>query len=118
MKLYYCANCGTRVNVALKALQGNIIRIVEHHECPDEPIEFDLAPVETPKYVPELGENNKFVQKLNDLKPEQRNIPAPEMKDRRPADQVKSGAPNAVIDQLKFMQNSIPVGDITNEPPR
>ena len=117
-KAFYCANCGTRLSVALKAIQGNIIRLVEHHECPDEPVEFDLSPIELPEYKPEVGEKNKFVQKINDLPNVQRNIPAPDMKDRRPADQVKqTDAPAGVVEQMGFMQNTTPVGDPTDEPP-
>lgn len=117
MKIYYCANCGTKLGVALKAVQGNVIRLVEAHKCLDEPIKFDLSPVETPTYVPEIGEKNKFVQKLNDLGPAQRNIPTPDMKDRRPNDQIKSDAPLSVYEQIRGMQNTVPDKSIPEDPP-
>lgn len=119
MKLYYCANCGTRINVAIKAVKNyGIIRIVEYHECSDEPIEFDLEPVEHPTYILEKdSKHNKFVQKLNNLPNQKLAEVMDQGGDRRPNDQVKSSAPATILDQIKHTHNSIPAGDISKEPP-
>ena len=105
MKTVYCANCGTRLNVCRKALpkQGKIVDIVEFHSCPDEPVEFDLTPIDLPNFH-EVEGKNKFVQKLNDLAP----LPSAssEMYDRReeakPA--TVTTAPLQILNQLRQLR--------------
>ena len=73
MKHVYCSRCGTRLAISRKALPkyGKIINIVEYHECPDEPVEIDLTPVDIPTFVSVPGDldKNTFVQNLNGLLP-------------------------------------------------
>lgn len=106
MKQVYCSICGTPIQVHRKAIKslGQIVDIIDPHECLDEPQEFDLTPL---PYQPfELTEEKKFVKELDDLRP-----PPPmsaDLRDRRPTDQVKSTAPDALIDQIMHGQNTIP----------
>lgn len=119
-KVVYCANCGTRLNVKRKALPkyGKIIDIVEYHECTDEPVPFDLTPVDVPQFVEKDGKN-KFVQNLNDLQPEP-SIEKLEqlggLRDRRKEEDVKSEtnstAPPSLIQNLRSMTNSVPEKDL------
>lgn len=121
MKCAYCANCGTRLAITKKAIPGcgKIINIVEHHECPDEPVEFDLTPIEIPTFdvLAEKG-GNKFVQNLNKL---QSQSPTIEPGDRRDIADIKKGspstAPRTLLDTVKVMHNTTPVNDMSNEPP-
>lgn len=124
MKCVYCANCGTRLTITRKALPkyGRIIDLIEPHECLDEPVEFDLTPVEVPAFtvIPEKGKN-KFVQKLNELQP-QLSIPGIEgTGDKRKPEHIKSEssstAPQTLLDSVKSMHNATPVNDMSNEPP-
>jgi len=116
MKIVYCSNCGTRLNITRKAMPklGRIIDIVEYHVCPDEPVEFDLTPIDLPTFV-EDKENNKFIKSLNDLHP-QSVIGASGLQDRRPSDQVKSTAPSSLDDLMKSLGPSTPANDINEEP--
>jgi len=134
-KAYYCANCGKRLNIALKAIPKHamIVSLVEYHECSEEVQEFDPAPMDSPTYVPELDkDHNKFVQKLNDLRSEpsthvqsggdstvemmHKQSREFDLKDRRPTNQVKSTAPSALVDQLHNLQHTTPVHDVGEEP--
>jgi len=124
MKVVYCANCGLRLTIIRKALPkyGRIIDLVEPHECLDEPVEFDLTPVEVPAFttVPEEGKN-KFVQKLNKLQP-QPSIPNIDgTEDKRKPEHIKSetssSAPRTLLDSIKVLDNTTPANDISNEPP-
>lgn len=123
MKVVYCANCGTCLNVLRKAMPkfAKIIEIVEYHECLDEPIEIDLTPVDIPPFdMQEKEGKNKFVQKLNDLQAKPTMIGTPDLRDRRKSEEVKSDidstAPNSVLGQIKSMQNTTPANDISKEP--
>jgi hypothetical protein len=120
MKTAYCAACGKQLQVFRKALPSHsrIIDVVEWHECLDEPLNLDLEPLTTvPLHTGKMVERkDKFVQKLNDL-------PAPSLltsnntlKDRRPADQVKSTAPASIFESFKSLNNSIPVHSIGEVP--
>ena len=68
--------------------------MVEPHVCLEEPVEFDLEPVDIP--TTPIGEDNMFVQKLNELP-----IPSGRGGDLRPASQVreelKSTAPGGAL---------------------
>jgi hypothetical protein len=118
MKCVYCSNCGLRLTVIRKALPkyGRIIDLIEPHECLDEPVEFDLTPIEVPAFtsVPEKGKN-KFVQKLNGLQPRTEGTG-----DRRNPEHIKSDAssiaPRTLLDSVKSMHNTTPVNDMRNEP--
>ena len=141
MKVVYCANCGTRLNVLRKALPkyAKIIDIVEYHECPNESVEIDLTPVDIPPFdIQKEKGKNKFVQKLNDLQPSKHfdiqgteigrvvggasigALSTADLRDRRKSEEVKSDidstAPNSVLGQLKSMQNTTPANDISKEP--
>ena len=111
MKTVYCAKCGTKLSIIRKALpkQGRIIDIVEYHECPDEPVEFDLTPIDIPK--PNDTDNNEFVRNLDDLKPQSifGNL---DLRDRRGKDVVKSTAPQSVLDMLNDLPNSQPEKEV------
>lgn len=115
-KLTYCANCGLRLKIYKKALPnyGRIIDLIEPHECTEEPVEFDVTPLDVPAFQP--GEkDNKFVKKLNGLTPFPSNDKL-DLRDRRPSDQVKSTAPDSLLSNLRGMQNTPPANDTSNEP--
>uniref|UniRef100_A0A6M3KW13 Uncharacterized protein n=1 Tax=viral metagenome TaxID=1070528 RepID=A0A6M3KW13_9ZZZZ len=114
MKIVYCANCGTRLNITRKALPkyATIIDVVEFHKCPSVPVEFDLTPVDIPKFQETRGKN-KFVQKLNDLAPTATfgGISTANLRDRRfeiEEKPQKSSAPPSVLELVKGMDNSSP----------
>lgn len=125
MKVVYCANCGMRLNVLRKAMPkyAKIIDIVEYHECLDEPVEFDLTPVDIPPFDSKEEEGkDKFVQKLNNLQTKSTigALSTADLKDRRRTEEVRSDidstAPNSVLGQIKSMQNTTPANDISKEP--
>lgn len=111
MKVVYCANCGTRLNVQRKAMPkfGRIIDIVEYHECLDEPVELDLTPIDIPTFTEKEGKN-KFVQNLNELNPP--TPPVFDLRDRRKDENIKSTAPDSILRNLKMSPNSIPEGEL------
>jgi len=126
MKIVYCANCGTRLNISRKALPkfGVIVDIVEYHECPDVPVEFDLKPVDIPTFVEKKGKN-KFVQKLNDLSPAPSGVSgvfggvsSNDLRDRRfeseSVSDVKSTAPSGLADIFKEFEPSSPSRSLTD----
>lgn len=118
MKVVYCSNCGTRLNVVRKALPryGTVINIVEHHVCHDEPIELDLSPVDIPMF--NAGGKNEFVQSLNDLNPSTKTQPLTEPTDRRDKADIKTTAPESVLGMIQSMENSTPdkeLADIESE---
>jgi hypothetical protein len=99
---------------------GRIIDIVEPHECPEEPVEIDLTPVDVPTFVnvPDDLDKDTFVQNLNGLSPP--TIGTNDLKDRRKIENVKDGtsssAPRTLLDSVKAMHNTTPVRDIKDEP--
>lgn len=109
IKTIYCANCGTPLEVTRMALPkiGRIISVVQPHECLDEPLDLNLEPLPlpNPKQDDKVKNENKFVQKLNDLtKP----------LDRREGDTMrkeKSTAPTGILNNLNILPNSNPEGD-------
>lgn len=103
MQPFYCANCGTRLSIARKALPayGKIIHIVEFHECSEEPIELDLTPVELPEFKTVEGKD-RFIRHIDELiKPLPVN---PELRDRRSAENVKTTAPMSVLDEIEALK--------------
>lgn len=118
MKVVYCANCGTRLGISRKALPkyARIIEIVEHHICPDEPVELDLKPEIVPPYVENL--KGKFVQKLNDLRPS--SVGTEDLRDRRDVDHVKkdvvSTAPQSLLHRFSEISNTIPERESDKDP--
>lgn len=132
MKCIYCAKCGTRLTLTRKALPkyGRIINLVKPHECPDEPVEFDLSPVDVPTFAEPVKEgDDKFVQNLNRLdvphdlrvgpfQGDDGHIGNPG--DRRDIADVKSetssSAPRTLLDNMKAMHPTAPVHGIKDEP--
>lgn len=119
MKVVYCSKCGTCLAVTRKALPkyGKIINIINPHECPDEPIELNLTPVEIPSFgaVEEKGENT-FVQNLNGLLSS--TTGTDNLVDRRKAENVKgesSSAPRMLLDNIESMHNTAPANDIKSD---
>jgi len=111
----YCARCGKPLPIYRKAMPhyGRILDIVEPHEC-EEMYEIDLGKFVPPPGKEEVEDNmdNKFVQKLNDLKP----LPAKAAGDRRPSDQTKkeavtSSAPSGLLDRWNQLQPRGPEDD-------
>ena len=105
MKVVYCANCGARLNIRLKALAkyAKIIPVVEYHECSEEIQELDLTPVDIPVFN-EVERNNKFVQNLNKLNIEFESKPNLDstLSDKRPNEFVKTTcAPRGILNQIK-----------------
>ena len=119
MKVVYCSNCGTRLNIMRKALPklGKIIDIVEYHSCPDEPVELDLTPVDIPSFVESEG-NNKFVLQLNELQPQSilGAIGADVLQDKRAPEHVKSTAPATLNGIIESIRPSTPVHELIEEP--
>ena len=116
-KIFYCSNCGLRLQVYRKAMPkyGRILELVSPHKCTKEPIEFDLSPLDMP--LPTMEEkDNKFVKKLNELSPPPSLIPKLDLRDRRPPDQVKSSAPESLLTHMKNVLPTTPANDISNEP--
>ncbi len=115
-KIYYCSNCGLRLEVYRKAMPkyGRILELVTPHECTEEPVEFDLTPLDMPLPTPE-AKDNKFVKNLNELSPPPSLIPDDGLRDRRSADQVKSTAPDSLLIHMKNALPTTPVHDISNE---
>jgi hypothetical protein len=123
MKIVYCSNCGMRLQIYRKALPkyATIIDLVEHHTCPDEPVEFDLSPAEVPTFVQMDG---KFVQKLNNLNPLQKvrsivgEIDSNDLRDRRfeVDEKVKSSAPSILQTMLKDIGPSTPSHELNKDP--
>uniref|UniRef100_A0A6H1ZYD4 Uncharacterized protein n=1 Tax=viral metagenome TaxID=1070528 RepID=A0A6H1ZYD4_9ZZZZ len=94
---------------------GRILELVTPHVCTDEPVEFDLTPIDLPSPMPS-EKNNKFVKKLNELSPLRLPNLDLDLKDRRPIEQVKSSAPESLLTHLRGMPLTIPAHDISDEP--
>lgn len=117
MKVVYCSNCGTKLHVTRKALKkyAKIIDVVEYHECPAEPVELDLEPVDVPLFMSTEGKD-KFVKKMNDLSPTSMlgALGTNALRDRRfeePSPKKEgrtSSAPQSVLDQLDSLVGSTP----------
>ena len=117
MKYVFCANCGTRLNIKRKALPklGRIVDIVEYHKCPDEPVEFDLTPIDIPKFN-EVEYKNKFVQNLNELQP-QTIFKSESIKfgDRRKPEDVKSTVTSSAPASLNNLIETLSPSNLTND---
>lgn len=102
MKVVYCANCGTPLSVKRKALPkyATIVDIVAYHECTNEVEELNLSPVDIPSFE-EVEGKNQFVKSLNGLEPP--SAPTPDLRDRRPNEDVITSAPQGVQDLFKNM---------------
>ena len=115
MKKVYCENCGTCLSISRKAMPryGTIIDLVEYHECPPEPVPFELEPAPAPAFVKEG--KKKFVQKLNDLSPRTQGMATVHEQnyDKRSKDNVKSSAPSSVIEQMMRMRTTSPEADLS-----
>jgi len=123
MKVVYCANCGTRLNIMRKALPkfGVIIDVVEYHKCPKETVPFDLKEVDIPAFAKSDGKN-KFVEKLNELAPKSilATMGSDDLRDRRDVKDVKetekSSAPDGLLGMIDNLQGSEPASDPGKEP--
>lgn len=120
MKCVYCSNCGTRLAVTRKALPkyGRIIDLIEPHECLDEPVEFDLTPIDVSVPIVAGEGKNAFVQNLNKLQPSPTGTE--DLTDRRKKEDIKgepSSAPQTLLDNIQSMHNTTPANDMSNEPP-
>lgn len=100
-KYVYCAECGVRLELTLKAtpqLSEKIMTLVPPHQCAEgakELSELGITPDPVPTFV-----GGKFQQNLDDLtKPK---VEADlNLMDRRPKEQIKDSiAPSSVIDML------------------
>ena len=116
-KIFYCSNCGLRLEVYRKAMPkyGRILELVTPHECSDEPVEFDLSPIDMPTFMPK-EKDNKFVKKLNELSPPPSFVLDKELHDRRPTEQVKSSAPKSLLTHLRGMSPTTPAHNPSNKP--
>ena len=123
MKIVYCSECGTRLNIMRKAMPkyGAVINVVEYHDCPDEPVELDLTPVDIPTFDPPEGKD-QFVQKLNKLSPltPSGDVSTEDLRDRRGREHIKddsvSSAPEGLLDNMDSMQHSTPENEPNGEP--
>ena len=122
-KLFFCANCGQRLNVFRKAMPkfGKIVELVEFHECSEEPVDFDMTPEDIPVYAPKEGKD-KFVQKLNELQPPSvlNAMSSFDLRDRRSDldNNVSSIAPKGILDLINTRPSSpaaFPLEDIDDE---
>ena len=139
MKLY-CANCGTPLHYARKAIKnlGIIVDLVDYHECAETPIPFDVSAFPDAAAFKPVEGKDKFVKSLNELvrrplnkestgqspeafftKKRPMMVGTDDLKDRRfeQDEKPKSTAPSAVLDQIRQMSNSIPAHDAAEEPP-
>lgn len=106
-KVVYCANCGLRLSIIRKAVKsaGVVIDMVEQHECLEVPVEPDLKLIDIPIFEPPKAKG-KFATRVEELSPSP-HFPIPseldekDLRDRRPAKDVKSSAPQAIIDQVE-----------------
>ena len=105
-----------RLEVYRKAMPkyGRVLDLVTPHECSDEPVEFDLTPLDIPT-IPPPGDN-KFVKKLNELSPPPLPNLDRELRDRRPTEQVKSSAPESLIAHIKGLPHTAPTHTEIKEP--
>ena len=108
----YCSACGHKSLVHRKALLnfGRIIEIIEPHVCTEEVQEVDLKPMEVPNQ-PIKNENNKFIEKINELNPKPKNVFEP-TGDKRPKEFIKSSAPESIISNIRSLQNLAPSQDV------
>ena len=115
MKFVYCSNCGKKLNIFRKALPkyGTIVNLVEYHECTEEPVEFDLTPVDVPTYTLTEGKD-KFVQKLNELAPPRETVFERNIGDRRSEGITKSTAPKSVLGVVQSIPNTQPTHNIVD----
>ena len=102
-KDYFCADCGTKLNVYPKVLKnlGKIIYLVDSHTCNED----NLSNIEDVK--------TKVVITPNDVKEEVKasnNLLEKTITDKRK--EVKSIAPTGIVNQLRNQANSNPEGDI------
>lgn len=119
MKILYCAKCGYQIPVIRKALPkfATIIDVIEPHECLDPPAEITLKPVHNPR-IDINKEENKFVQKLNELggvgaTASIGGLDTSHLRDRRfDQEPVKSIAPPSVLGLIKGMENSVPAREL------
>lgn len=115
-KFVYCTNCGAKIKRYRKAVKshGVILDMIDPHVCTDEPMPIDLTPCEVIGYEEPEG---KFVEKLNDLGPRGTlgSVSTANLEDRRPAAQVKTTAPDAVLSQIKNMTPSTPEKELEDE---
>ncbi len=118
-KIFHCSNCGLRLSIYRKAMPkyGRILELVIPHECSEEPVEFDLSPLDSPTTMPD-EKDNKFVKKLNDLSlPSLRPASVDlDLRDRRPTDQVKSSAPESLLTHMRGMLPTTPAHDVREKP--
>lgn len=114
-RFIFCSECGVKKPIIRKALPkyGRIIDMIEPHECLEEPLPFDLAPVEVPDFVPSEKKKGRFSQQLDELQPI-RGLPLSSgLKDLRPENVViKSSAPPNLLDNIARLQNSISESDL------
>lgn len=116
-KPIYCANCGLRLVMTQKALPsyGRIIKMVEYHECLEEPVELDLTPVDVPTI--QHPEKQAFADGLEELqKVSHGAISTEDLRDRRKTEHVKSSAPENLTNLMNSMSNTTPENDIGKEP--
>jgi len=119
-KHIHCAQCGQELLLLRKALKGKVYDLIEPHLCDSEvndPIPGSgFVPMTKPHPImmDEHFKPFKFVQKINDLN-------AKSTEDKRSTEHLRkelktSTAPVNILDQIKHMQNSIPAGNINEEP--
>ena len=118
MKFVYCANCGKKLSIMRKAMPklGRIIDVVEFHECSDEPVEIDFTIEDVPVFTEQV-DKNKFVQKLNELKPQSifGELDTGELMDRRSKEDIKSTAPNSLLNNLHSIGNTSPAKPLNDD---
>lgn len=98
-KHIYCSECGKELVQTLQAVRelSVILHLVEPHECGpkvDLVKHFRHLKTEPVQYVEKKAkpDDSETVQKLNELEEL--------ITDKRPADQVKTTAPNAILGML------------------
>lgn len=117
-KFIYCSECGMKIPVIRKAMPnyGRIIDLIDPHVCLDEPAELDLGPeTEVTAFDQEEGEK-KFVTKLNELKTSTPGaVSTMDLRDRRNESDIKSSAPDSLLNGIQSMQNTSPAHDLGGE---
>jgi hypothetical protein len=122
MKPIYCAQCGNELLATRKAVNRQIVDLIEPHECgevksPEEAIPGITPPVVVPRENKPVGsrlekefDKFEFVKSLNDLKTKPVNLETGDKRSKEhiKGDPVTSSAPTGLLDQLKNQQTTPP----------
>ena len=110
---FYCAQCGVRMIVLRKAVQGQTIDLVEPHSCneiigDDEIFEIKEVPEMRKAEVDKMFKGFDFVQKIN--KAEVESVGLKDLRPKREELEVSS-APLNTLDAMKANTPTMPTDE-------